>query len=293
MTTKSTSKAVTLSEPTLPGLLPSRPVADLVQAINARYEAGNIIATRLPNASERQMLEKRRGEIDRVLTPIGATATGVNILRTKILIPFFAAYPQLRFADVETMVDSYSMVLQTLPQFAITAAIRAIADGTARKQNGRGAEVAFDASEPPSGLEMRQIALKEVDRLRREMNDIDRTMKVRLVEKKIDYSPEHRERMTEKFDDLKRQLAAGMRPEKLERMGLRPDASEEQETAALKAEQDRINDAAERASERAILGEYQSLGIEPQYTKGGQIVSPSIACPDQVAAAKSRMRYGR
>lgn len=290
MTTKSTSKAIATAEPTLPGILPNRPVADLVANINARYDGPELVAARLPNVSERQMLTKRHEELDRLMTPMGRSVQGAEMLRTRILAPFFGAYPKMAYADNETMVESYTLVLQTLPFFAVQCAMEAIIDGSARKRNGRGEEVPFNGSEPPSAIEIRQLALKEMESARAQMVGIDKSLRVKRLDHVVDQSPETRERISAEFDGLVRQLAKGLRPDRLERMGLSRDASEDEENAAIQRENDRKRDEAARLSERDILARYQMLGIEPQYSRNGFIISPEIACPDQVAAARSRQK---
>lgn len=290
MTTKSTSKAVAAAAPTLPGILPSRPVADLVENINARYDGPELVANRLPNASERQMLQKRHEELERLMTPMGRSVQGAEMLRGKILAPFFGAYPKMAYADNEVLVESYTLVLQTLPFFAVQRAMEAIIDGTARKRNGRGDEVPFSGSEPPSAIEIRQLALKEMESARAQMVGIDKSLRVKRLDRIVDQSPETKQKISEGFDGLVQQLAKGLRPDRLERMGLRRDASDDEENAAVQRENDRKRDEAARLSERAILGRYQQLGIDPRYSKDGFIISPEIACPDQVALAQSRMR---
>lgn len=282
------SKSLAIPEPTLPGLLSNRTVTDIIGAVKARYEGGTLIAKRFPNQSERIVLQKRREELDHALRPIGDTQMGLMHLRSQIVTRFLTLYPILAHADIASMVESYSNVLSTVPEFAIVRAFKKIINGTATIRDKKGNVVPLDPNEPPGAIYIRQLAMKETEAANSEIANIDKVLTAKKCEPQIETSPEARDRISHGFDELLWQLAQGFRADNLRDLGLSPDASTEAEQRAIEARRRDERERAEKQSERMILDEYQAKGLTPVYTEEGQIISPGLVHPSRLKKTKGK-----
>lgn len=266
-------KDLVTSAPTLPGLLPEKPIADLLATFDVDVDANfKLVANRLPTPVQRQMLENRRAELARVLAP--AERSGQQqVEMIRIIALWLAGYPRLAHADNAGMAKGYADHLKALPLFAVLRAIESIKNRTARRYDRSvKAEVPFDPDEVPSSSRVYDLAKKEMARADAEAFKIDKVLAARGIKDGAEpVDPAQRQ----KIGNMMRELAAGMRSGSASSPEFR--AEMEEEAARRSIAQERAIAQANLHRDRAILAEYERLGLEPQYAEPGVLVSPELA----------------
>lgn len=267
------SKSLTVAEPTIPGLLPDRPIADMLATFEVDVDANyKIVANKLPTVVQRQMLETRREHLSRALAPASQTAQAQAEM-IKIVALWLGGYPRLAHADNVGMAKAYADHLKALPLFAVRRAIESIKNRTARRYDRSvKAEVALDPDEVPSSSRVFDLAKKEMRAADGEAFKIDRLLAAKST---MDGGRPDDPAMRKRVGDMLKQHAEDMRRGSVFAKEIRDQMEEENRRAA--ETRDRIVRESNLARDRAILADYERLGIEPQYSSPGVLLSPELA----------------
>lgn len=247
-------------EPTLPGLLPNVEALVLANSFGVIVEGHETLVTRMPTATERQVLHSRAEALMGALTPIGERradqAEAASVIAA-MLVGYNSARKDKAAAETVTV---YLEHLKTIPLFAIKAACEDVKAGRVYDVDRRtGNRIPLDPDFPPSTIRLRSVAQKHIDAMSAEKYRFDRVLRAkRALPPPI---PEaERAAVAQKFLGLKADLE-------------RAAAGDELEENKRKA---RIAGEHRARTDQLILGEYAALGIEP-VRNDGMLVSPALA----------------
>ena len=259
-------QGIALFEPSIPGLIPDRPIADLLAGFEVNHEDGRFVLNKPVQAVQRTMLQTRLSELDRVLLPI-SRSNQAQVDLMGILSIWLGGYTILAHADNVGIIKSYIDQLKELPMFAVKRAIEAIKNRTARKMV-KGQEVQLDPDQVPSALYVYDLAKKKMAAVDGEHWKITRVLAAKTTkDDRPVISPERRRELAEAIRGSVR--TAAIEAERL-------SGGFEDEGAEARRRQEKTDQLIARGNEM-ILREYDRIGCEPVYGAMGMLVSPALA----------------
>lgn len=250
----------------LPGLLPAEEVDQLADDLASSLEMDDFsrfTMARLPSIAERQMLQKRVGDLEEVLSGIGPGSTaspgGQQWQQARrALGALFAGYPSLRNANVPEMLDTYLAWMMDLPAFAIAEACGLLGRGQAKWTDPHTGEVERQSlHHPPSTSLFFTLAQPLALRHREKLAQIEKVLRVKQITPPVPSEAERARvgaQMQELADSLKRPMRAAVVDEKQEEL-------------------DRVNALARNQN---IAAAWRAEGYEPMFNEGGGIASPGL-----------------
>lgn len=235
------------STSTLPQIVPDRATADLIGSFANKLdrEGADWFLPVLPTPDEREIILTRQRGVRRAMRAI-AMADADRQKAATAITAMLTAWIHTGKADPKSTVAAYVMHLQDMPLFAIERACSDIAKGNVSDLN---------PDFPPSAARLHQLAAESCETLAKEDADIGK-----ILIAKVAYvpPPEERERVRAGFEGLTESMKAWTSD---------PEASQRRAVADRRVKE---------ASERAVLRQYETLGVEPQYATDGILVSPSL-----------------
>jgi hypothetical protein len=221
-------------------------VSETVRALKSGslVERGQLTLMHLPTPGQRELISKRTSLIQKALALKDRRAAAIAVAE------MLACYGDKIKDDVRKVAALFVREMDDLPIWAIERGCTAIRMGSAP-----GISFTF----PPTTIEARVLVESYIKPL------VDESFEIGLVlnGRKADYvpTPEERERVSLKFNDLTKDLHATV----------------EKTTAADEVERQRKLDKLAALSDRRILDEYAAAGIAPIYASEGVLLSPDMA----------------
>lgn len=188
------------------GMLPEAPeVRRVVRQAAPYYEGCVPVIRRQLTAVERQLLQRRNGDLAAALRPFVDRPTERTMAQV-LLGKFFAGYPSLINADAPTMVAAYMDRLGSMPVFALARALIDIAKGNVRVRDKWGREVTLDRDFPPSADRIYDQMQKIIQPMTDEQMQIGKVLNARKVVPADETDPEVRARIGAGLKELKLRL---------------------------------------------------------------------------------------
>lgn len=256
-----TNLLTVLEQPDLPGLLPNATIAETLKQFHTFREGGDVVINRMPNMAERQGMQRRREELNYALARAIDNAHDYAKLKLAVL-GWLNSYSSLQHGDQQALGASYNALLGDLPLWAVTKAIKAVVDRTARFVDSKGREVHTDPAFAPSAIQIRSLVEKYITAAVMERHEIETVLYAKKLARP-EVSDEERKRVGADMAEW----AAARRAE-----AAAADAEEQAKRQAEESHKRGID-----LMTRGIMAEYADAGLKPHYQKSGQLMSLPMA----------------
>lgn len=174
------NQVATVAAPTLPGLLPDIEALRLADGLYVGIDGAEVLVRRLPTQVERQMLDRRRAEIEAVMAPVAASR-GEGENARALIAQLLTGYGNTRQDKSATDTrETYYQHLRKMPLFAIRRAIDDVLNFRVYDVDPKtGGRTPLSVDFAPSPIRMRAVAQKHVDALGDEQWRIERVLRAR------------------------------------------------------------------------------------------------------------------
>lgn len=260
MNTKNQDLAII--EPTIPGLIPKKEMADLVRSFQVTGHEGTFTVDRFPTTEQRDKLIKRRAEINEMLDQKIVSISDGRALAGELVAQLLVSYGRMRSKDdaLETAA-LYVIPLLNMPLFAVQMASADFINRRVTEYDraaGRTVKVAVDWE--PSTIRFAAVAQRHVDALRAEAWKIQGIIEAKYQDRIRPPSQESKDRVAAIVNQATRALTSDNGVRLADEMRRRLEA---QHDSAVR------EDTAERQ-------EYARLGIEPVMI-GNRVMTVALA----------------
>lgn len=240
------ANSVAKADPVLPGLLPAADeVEAILRSISVDMEGRTPVISRFPTKDETRALQVRNVALARAVEAAVMRTVDLQEAKAAIAVTLYG-FPQMR-SEGDDLVRAYLLVLQKYPLFAIKDACSAVSDGRIKNQDDR---------YPPTSPQMSKAAAESVERIARERIKIERILTARTVMRPKD-EPGAKERIMASLKDFHGRMAPA-------------------EGVMGADERARVADRQRRENERAVIAEWDRLGLAPRRRSDGAVMSVGL-----------------